>query len=451
MVAYNEADVLGASLRALVEQGCDASSSTTAPRTARPRSPRVARARRGRRRALRGRRFPLDSGRMVWADLLRRRAQVVREHDYDWYVLNDADEFRESPWPGLTFAEGLAKAERMGFNAVNFRVLNFRPTGDGASSRATIRARPHRTSSPATRVDAPQVKAFKRPASGELDIVRSGGHDIRFDGRRVCPIPFILRHYPIRSPGARPPQGARRAPAALRRRGARGRLARPVRRARRERRGVHVGADELVAVGPRRGPRGAARPRARPAAAGDDACAATTSAGWRSTTSALKARVETRVGAAGDARRVRGRPPCLPRRRARRGHRRRRGRRGRGRRARARDAAGAGRARSRSSGDPIALAHAKARLAAFGDGDLRPPGRPRGRALVRRRSCDAEELLARARRSPALFAGAFDASLGRDARDPRPGLERHAGGRAARARRSPRRARRRRRRPTRWR
>lgn len=194
VVAFNEADVLDASLRALVEQGCDAvvvddgSSDGTAE---------IAESWLGRGVVAVERRR--DSGRMVWADLLRRRAEIVREHDYDWYALNDADEFRESPWPGLTFAEGLAKAERMGFNAVNFRVLNFRPTGAGFEPGDDPRERLTHFE-PAEACDAPQVKAFKRPASGELDLLRSGGHDIRFDGRRVCPIPFILRHYPIRSP-----------------------------------------------------------------------------------------------------------------------------------------------------------------------------------------------------------------------------------------------------------
>jgi hypothetical protein len=49
-------------------------------------------------------------------------------------------------------------------------------------------------------VDAAQVKAFTRPADDSLDIVNRAGHDVRFTGRRVCPVQFILRHYPIRSP-----------------------------------------------------------------------------------------------------------------------------------------------------------------------------------------------------------------------------------------------------------
>jgi hypothetical protein len=201
MVAYNEADVLDATLRGLVEQGCDVyvidHGSTDA-------TGEIARSWVGR-GVVGVERFPEDSGfparnaeTMVWADLLRRREQLVQEIDADWYILSDADEFREAPWPGLTLAEGLARAEVLGYNAVNFRVLNFRPTGPGFEPGDDPRER-LTLYEPADVCDVAQIKAFKRP-QGALDILTYCGHDVRFDGRRVCPIPFILRHYPIRSP-----------------------------------------------------------------------------------------------------------------------------------------------------------------------------------------------------------------------------------------------------------
>ena len=204
MVAYNEADVLDATLRGMVEQGCEVyvidHGSTDG-------TGEIARSWLG--RGVAGvERFPEDSGfparnaeTMVWADLLRRREQLVRELDADWYILSDADEFREAPWPGLTLAEGLARAETLGYNAVNFRVLNFRPTGPGFEPGDDPRER-LTLYEPADDCDVAQIKAFKRPegALDTLDILTYCGHDVRFDGRRVCPIPFILRHYPIRSP-----------------------------------------------------------------------------------------------------------------------------------------------------------------------------------------------------------------------------------------------------------
>ena len=41
-----------------------------------------------------------------------------------------------------------------------------------------------------------QIRCWKR--NPQVDLVSSGGHEAKFDGRRVFPLRFILRHYPIR-------------------------------------------------------------------------------------------------------------------------------------------------------------------------------------------------------------------------------------------------------------
>src|SRR5262249_40063197 len=43
-----------------------------------------------------------------------------------------------------------------------------------------------------------QIKCWKNEGIA-IDLVSSGGHDVEFEGRRVFPIRFPLRHYPIRS------------------------------------------------------------------------------------------------------------------------------------------------------------------------------------------------------------------------------------------------------------
>src|SRR4029079_10203781 len=45
--------------------------------------------------------------------------------------------------------------------------------------------------------DKPQIKCWRKSESG-LDLVTSAGHEVRFPNRKVFPIRFILRHYPIR-------------------------------------------------------------------------------------------------------------------------------------------------------------------------------------------------------------------------------------------------------------
>jgi hypothetical protein len=162
MVAYNEADVLDATLRGLVEQGCDVYviDHGSTDDTGAIACSWVGRGVVGVERVPEDSGFPARNAEtMVWADLLRRREQLVREIDADWYILSDADEFREAPWPGLTLAEGLARAEALGYNAVNFRVLNFRPTGPGFEPGDDPRERLTRYE-PADVCDAAQIKAF---------------------------------------------------------------------------------------------------------------------------------------------------------------------------------------------------------------------------------------------------------------------------------------------------
>jgi hypothetical protein len=43
-----------------------------------------------------------------------------------------------------------------------------------------------------------QRRAWKR-SEVQVGLVRSAGHDVSFDGRRVYPYKFLLKHYPIRS------------------------------------------------------------------------------------------------------------------------------------------------------------------------------------------------------------------------------------------------------------
>jgi glycosyltransferase involved in cell wall biosynthesis/SAM-dependent methyltransferase len=149
-------------------------------------------------------RFPEDAGyaaqcgtEYVWREVLRRKEELALELGADWYLHADADEFRESPWPGKTLAEAIREVDLLGYNAINFAVYNFRPTDSAFIPGSDVRR--HLTAyEPGDWFDSVQIKAWKNPGR-RVDIVRSGGHSIGFAGRSVFPISFILRHYPIRS------------------------------------------------------------------------------------------------------------------------------------------------------------------------------------------------------------------------------------------------------------
>lgn len=198
MHAFNEEDVIAASIGALVEQGVDVYllDNHSTDGTVAAAAPFIGRG------LVAIETFPgtgaAGADRMELGALLRRVQGIMETLDYEWFLINDADEFREAPWPGLTLPQGLARAQALGYDAINFRVLDFRPVDDrfvpGGDPRAALTG-----FELGQLCDAPQMKAFRRP-DGPFSILTHGGHEVEFAGRRVCPIPFILRHYPIRSP-----------------------------------------------------------------------------------------------------------------------------------------------------------------------------------------------------------------------------------------------------------
>jgi glycosyltransferase involved in cell wall biosynthesis len=140
---------------------------------------------------------PIGNDLFRWRALLRRKEELASELSADWFIHHDADEFRESPWAGVRLAEAIFQVDAAGYNAIDFEVLNFRPTDDtfvaGADPRPTMRMY-----EPGAAWDKLQIKCWKKtPAM--VDLTSSGGHDVQFGNRNVFPVRFLLRHYPIRS------------------------------------------------------------------------------------------------------------------------------------------------------------------------------------------------------------------------------------------------------------
>jgi hypothetical protein len=137
------------------------------------------------------------SVRFCWSEILNRKAQLAQELDADWFIHQDADEFRESPWPHLSLVEAVGLVDRLGWNAIDFEVFNFVP-GDidyrpGDDPRVTFRRY-----CPAAEYDLLQVRCWRK-TDERVDLAATGGHEALFPNRRVFPIKFPMRHFPIRS------------------------------------------------------------------------------------------------------------------------------------------------------------------------------------------------------------------------------------------------------------
>ena len=137
------------------------------------------------------------TGRFCWSRILERKAQLAHTLDADWFIHQDADEFRDSPWPHLSLAEAVRLVDRLGWNAIDFEVFNFVPEDEEYEPDNDLRTM-FRRYQPAADYDRAQVRCWKK-TSEPVDLATTGGHEALFPGRRVFPIRFPMRHYPIRS------------------------------------------------------------------------------------------------------------------------------------------------------------------------------------------------------------------------------------------------------------
>ena len=130
-----------------------------------------------------------------WQQILERKAELARELDADWFIHHDADEFRESPWADLSLQDAIRRVDALGYNAIDFESFDFRPTHDQFRQGDDVRAAFPFCARRAP-YDSVQIRCWKK--TGAIDLASSGGHDAQFADRRVFPLRFILRHYPIR-------------------------------------------------------------------------------------------------------------------------------------------------------------------------------------------------------------------------------------------------------------
>jgi hypothetical protein len=191
MAVRNEADVIVQTIGDLIEQGCEVAlidhGST---------DDTVARASRFLGHGLVSVERFADGGVFDWRGLLRRKEELARTLEADWFIHTDADELRESPVAGRTLAQAIGDVDRMGYDAIDFEVIEFAPTDDRFRDGDDLR-RTFPWFRPGAVWDRLQIKCWKR--NSQVSLVSSGGHEAMFDGRRVFPVRFLLRHYPIRS------------------------------------------------------------------------------------------------------------------------------------------------------------------------------------------------------------------------------------------------------------
>ena len=142
IAAYNEADIIDSVIGDLVDQGVgvyfldDRSTDGTAEIVARRLGRGILAIER-----LSDTSTDLEPTGFQWDRILRRKAELAHQLDADWFIHQDADEFRESPWPGCSLKGGIQAVDSLGFNAIEFLCLNFWPTHDHFRGADDVRER----------------------------------------------------------------------------------------------------------------------------------------------------------------------------------------------------------------------------------------------------------------------------------------------------------------------
>lgn len=141
-----------------------------------------------------------DSNSYEWEKQLDATIDIATSTSYDWIIHHDVDEIRFSPFENTTLLEAISFVDEQGYTAINFTAMDFRPTKNhqfalnnnlqSALIYFEFGKRPGHFL---------QVKAWKNIKNCAYNLSESGGHDIKFNEKRVFPIKFLLKHYPIRS------------------------------------------------------------------------------------------------------------------------------------------------------------------------------------------------------------------------------------------------------------
>jgi hypothetical protein len=126
-------------------------------------------------------------------DQFERRSGTI---ETDWFAIAGADQYLDCPWRNYDeVVDEVSDIDAAGFNAIQFDMVNYLPHDDQFVSGDPVDYFTQRD---------PVQNGFlccmwKKSAAPSPHLARAAAHDVDFDGRKISPLVFTLRHYPIRS------------------------------------------------------------------------------------------------------------------------------------------------------------------------------------------------------------------------------------------------------------
>lgn len=132
-----------------------------------------------------------------WSLQLKKTTEYAQTIDAEWILHHDADEIRVSPWQGISLRDAISFVDRLGYNAVDFTVVDFRFLKSQTDIEGDYERRLNYFEFGRRSGHFIQVKAWKNRAG--VNLATSGGHEAIFNGRKIYPIKFLLKHYSLRN------------------------------------------------------------------------------------------------------------------------------------------------------------------------------------------------------------------------------------------------------------
>lgn len=130
-------------------------------------------------------------------NLMKRVEELTQQVDADWFIHYDCDEIREACWHTISLKDAIYQVDQRGFSAIDHTVINFEPVDDEYQPQTSVAAHFLHYDFGRRPGYFRQIKAWKNPGI-LVKLAEKGGHHVRFEGMRVFPYKFLLRHYPLR-------------------------------------------------------------------------------------------------------------------------------------------------------------------------------------------------------------------------------------------------------------
>ena len=128
-------------------------------------------------------------------NLLKRCEIIANQSNYDWIVRIDADERLDSCSPDYELGEMIAIADQLGFNVIDFTVLEFRPSEKDLGENTLYPNHGYFTGlSSHQNIQRAWKNSIKR-----VEFAESGGHEVS-GNQKLFPLNQLLRHYSFRNP-----------------------------------------------------------------------------------------------------------------------------------------------------------------------------------------------------------------------------------------------------------